>query len=76
VPQAGVIGRICGSAGLAEPLTGRELQVLALLAAGTPHQQVANELVVALETVKNTSATSAASSVQPTAPRPWPAPAR
>ena len=37
---------------LAEPLTGRELQVLALLAAGTSNQQIASELVVALETVK------------------------
>ena len=37
---------------LAEPLTERELQVLALLAAGTPNQQIASELVVALETVK------------------------
>jgi LuxR family maltose regulon positive regulatory protein len=37
---------------LAEPLTDRELQVLALLAAGVPNQQIAGELVVALETVK------------------------
>ena len=37
---------------LAEPLTERELQVLALLAAGTPNRQIASELVVALETVK------------------------
>jgi LuxR family transcriptional regulator, maltose regulon positive regulatory protein len=37
---------------LAEPLTDRELQVLALLAAGTSNQQIASELVVALETVK------------------------
>jgi LuxR family maltose regulon positive regulatory protein len=37
---------------LTEPLTGRELQVLALLAAGIPNQQIASELVVALETVK------------------------
>jgi DNA-binding CsgD family transcriptional regulator len=37
---------------LAEPLTDRELQVLALLAAGIPSQQIARELVVTLETVK------------------------
>ena len=37
---------------LAEPLTDRELQVLALLAVGVPNQQIADELVVALETVK------------------------
>jgi DNA-binding CsgD family transcriptional regulator len=37
-------------AGLAEPLTGRELEVLGLLAAGMANQQIAKELVVALET--------------------------
>jgi LuxR family maltose regulon positive regulatory protein len=37
---------------LAEPLTDRELQVLALLAAGTSNQEIARELVVALETAK------------------------
>jgi LuxR family transcriptional regulator, maltose regulon positive regulatory protein len=35
-----------------ELLTDRELQVLDLLAAGRPDQQIADELVVAPETVK------------------------
>jgi LuxR family transcriptional regulator, maltose regulon positive regulatory protein len=41
-----------GTQELTEPLTDRELQVLDLLAAGTPNQQIADELFVALETVK------------------------
>jgi len=32
---------------MAEPLTGREREVLRLLAAGTPHQRIARDLVVA-----------------------------
>ena len=32
---------------MAEPLTGRELDLLRLLAAGTPHQRIARDLVVA-----------------------------
>ena len=39
-------------AGLVAPLSGRELEVLRLLAAGKPNQQIAGELVVALSTVK------------------------
>jgi ATP/maltotriose-dependent transcriptional regulator MalT len=35
-----------------EPLSDRELQVLGLLATGTSNQQIADELVVALDTLK------------------------
>ena len=38
--------------GLIEPLTGRELEVLRLLAAGRSNQDIARELVVTLDTVK------------------------
>jgi len=38
--------------GLVEPLTAREMEVLRLLAAGTPNQAIADELVVALDTAK------------------------
>jgi len=38
--------------GLAEPLTGRELEVLRLLAAGRSNQRIVRDLVVALDTVK------------------------
>jgi LuxR family maltose regulon positive regulatory protein len=37
---------------LAEQLTARELEVLALLAAGAPNPRIAAELVVTLDTVK------------------------
>jgi LuxR family maltose regulon positive regulatory protein len=39
-------------AGLVEPLSDRELQVLRLLAAGKSNQQIAEDLVVAVDTVK------------------------
>jgi LuxR family transcriptional regulator, maltose regulon positive regulatory protein len=38
--------------GLVEQLTPRELEVLALLAAGTPNPRIAGQLVVSLDTVK------------------------
>jgi LuxR family maltose regulon positive regulatory protein len=38
--------------GLIEPLTSREMQVLELLAAGSPNQRIAEDLVVTLDTVK------------------------
>jgi len=41
-----------GPPGLAEPLTGRELEVLRLIAAGKSNQRIAHDLVVALDTVK------------------------
>ena len=38
--------------GVVEPLTARELEVLDLLAAGRPNRDIADELVVTLDTVK------------------------
>jgi LuxR family maltose regulon positive regulatory protein len=38
--------------GIVERLTSRELEVLGLLAAGSPNQAIARELVVSLDTVK------------------------
>ena len=37
---------------LVDPLTGRELEVLGMLAAGLPNQAIADQLVVTLDTVK------------------------
>jgi LuxR family maltose regulon positive regulatory protein len=39
-------------AGLVEPLTDRELEVLRLLAAGSRNREIADQLVVTLDTVK------------------------
>jgi LuxR family maltose regulon positive regulatory protein len=54
--QAGVAssgrGRHGAVPGLVEPLSERELQVLGLLAVGRSNQQIAEELVVALDTAK------------------------
>jgi ATP/maltotriose-dependent transcriptional regulator MalT len=53
-----------GSADQAEPLTERELEVLALVVEGASNQEIARSLVVSLATVKTTSTTSFASSVR------------
>jgi len=58
--------------GLVEQLTARELEILRLVAAGTPNQAIAEQLVVTLDTVKK-HITSSASSARLTAPRPSPA---
>ena len=53
-PAAAGAGRAAAAAvpGLVEQLTARELEVLALLAAGTPNPRIAAQLVVSLDTVK------------------------
>jgi LuxR family transcriptional regulator, maltose regulon positive regulatory protein len=38
--------------GLGEQLTVRELEILALLAAGTPNPRIAEQLVITMDTVK------------------------
>jgi len=38
--------------GLVEQLTARELEILALLAAGAPNPRIAEQLVISLDTVK------------------------
>jgi LuxR family maltose regulon positive regulatory protein len=45
-------GHAAALAGLTAPLTARELEVLALLAAGKANQAIAGELVITLDTVK------------------------
>jgi len=40
------------AAGLAEPLTSREVEILRLIAAGMRNQQIADHLFVSLPTVK------------------------
>jgi DNA-binding NarL/FixJ family response regulator len=45
-------GRGAGIPGLVEALSERELEVLRLLAAGKPNREIADELYVAVDTVK------------------------
>jgi LuxR family maltose regulon positive regulatory protein len=54
VPADRAAGRreAAAAAGLVEPLSERELEVLELLAAGRSNREIAEELVVALDTVK------------------------
>jgi LuxR family maltose regulon positive regulatory protein len=53
VPAAPPSGRPAAApAGLAEPLTDRETDVLRLIAAGKSNQRIAHELVITLDTVK------------------------
>jgi LuxR family maltose regulon positive regulatory protein len=40
------------AAGLAEPLTGREVEILRLIAAGMRNQEIADHLFISLSTVK------------------------
>jgi ATP/maltotriose-dependent transcriptional regulator MalT len=57
-PRAGPAGSartapaMAATAGLVDPLTEREVEVLRLMAAGKPNKQIAGELVVSLHTVK------------------------
>jgi LuxR family maltose regulon positive regulatory protein len=50
--QAGAVPPQRPVPGLVDQLTARELEILALLAAGTPNLRIAEELVVTLDTVK------------------------
>jgi LuxR family maltose regulon positive regulatory protein len=50
--DAATPGRNTAVPGLVEALTGRELQVLGLLAAGRSNQAIADDLMVTLDTVK------------------------
>jgi LuxR family transcriptional regulator, maltose regulon positive regulatory protein len=52
LPIRAPVGRGVVVAGLVEPLSARELEVLGLLAAGAPNRTIAEELVVTPETVK------------------------
>jgi LuxR family maltose regulon positive regulatory protein len=51
-PAAPAPGAAAAGPGIVEPLTGRELEVLELLASGRSNQAIASQLVVSLDTVK------------------------
>ena len=51
-PASGGPGPAAAAPGIIEPLTTRELEVLAMLAAGRSNQAIAADLVVTLDTVK------------------------
>ena len=51
-PPAPGAGATAAGPGIVEPLTGRELEVLELLASGRSNQAIAGQLVVSLDTVK------------------------
>ena len=46
------IPRSATGAGLVEPLTGREIEVIRLVAVGMRNQEIADQLVISLPTVK------------------------
>jgi DNA-binding CsgD family transcriptional regulator len=71
-PQSRLPATTLGSALV---LTDRELEVLALLAAGKPNREIVDDLVVTVDTVKKHVTTSSTSSARPTAPRPSRVPA-
>jgi LuxR family maltose regulon positive regulatory protein len=51
-PKAAATAARPGAAGLAEPLTARETEILRLVASGMQNQEIADHLVISLATVK------------------------
>jgi len=51
-PSAAHRAPTAGPGGLVEPLTGRELEILALMASGLTNQEIARKLTVSIHTVK------------------------